>query len=35
MSDDVFERLSRENPVPETMPALPIEPLLALLEKDR
>ena len=34
MSDDVLEQLRRENPVPEQMPALPIEPLLARLDAD-
>ena len=33
MSDDVLERLRRENPVPGTMPALPIEPVLERLDK--
>jgi hypothetical protein len=34
MSDDLLERLRRENPVPETMPALPIEPVLARLDNE-
>jgi hypothetical protein len=34
MSDDVLERLRRENPVPERMPALPIEPVLARLDNE-
>jgi hypothetical protein len=34
MSDDVLEQLRRENPVPERMPALPIEPVLARLDDE-
>ena len=34
MSDDVLERLRRENPVPERMPAPPIEPVLARLDNE-
>lgn len=34
MSDDVLEQLRRENPVPETMPALPIGPVLARLDTE-
>lgn len=32
MRSDVLERLRRENPVPDTMPSLPIEPVLRRLE---
>jgi cytochrome c biogenesis protein CcmG/thiol:disulfide interchange protein DsbE len=34
MSDDVMNRLRRENPVPDTMPALPIEPVLLRLDDE-
>lgn len=34
MSDDVVDRLRRANPVPGRMPALPIEPVLARLDKE-
>lgn len=34
MSDDVLEQLRHENPVPEQMPALPIEPVLARLDNE-
>lgn len=34
MSDEVLERLRRENPVPGSMPALPIEPVLARLDTE-
>jgi hypothetical protein len=34
MSDDMLERLRRENPVTERMPALPIEPVLARLDNE-
>jgi hypothetical protein len=33
MSDDLLERLGRENPVPERMPALPIESILARIDE--
>jgi photosystem II stability/assembly factor-like uncharacterized protein len=32
MSDDLLERLGRENPVPERMPALPFESILARID---
>jgi hypothetical protein len=34
MSDDLLEQLRRENPVPERMAALPIEPVLARLDDE-
>jgi hypothetical protein len=34
MGDDVLEQLRRENPVPEAMPALPIEPVLRRLDDE-
>jgi len=34
MSDDLLEQLRHENPVPERMPALPIEPILARLDNN-
>ncbi len=34
MSDDLVEQLRRENPVPERMAALPIEPVLARLDDE-
>lgn len=34
MSDDVLEQLRRENPVPNRMPALPLEPVLARLDDE-
>jgi hypothetical protein len=34
MGDDLLERLRRENPVPERMPALPIEAVLARLDNE-
>jgi hypothetical protein len=34
MSDDLLDRLARENPLPEQLPALPIEPLLRRLDAE-